>query len=84
MKRIIRFSSAAFGMVLLGGLAYYQSHPGMAVGDEDALVGTALAGSQMKDQAETSVAEETSDAECDPSANPEDPDFENCEKLSQK
>jgi len=84
MKRIIRFSSAALGMVLLGSLAYYQGHPGMAAGDEDALVGTALAEPQMKEQAETSIAEETADAECDPSANPEDPDFENCEKLSQK
>ena len=84
MKRTIRFSSAALGMVLLGSLAYYQGHPGMATGDEDALVGTALAEPQLKEQVETSIAEEANDAECDPLANPEDPDFKNCEKLTQK
>ncbi len=39
----MRFSSAAMGMVLLAGLAYYQGRMDQALGEEDKLVGTALA-----------------------------------------
>ncbi len=42
MNRVIRFSSAAVGMVLLGGLAYYQGHPDPTMGQEDILIGTAI------------------------------------------
>lgn len=42
MSRVIRFSSAALGMVLLGGLAYYQGHPDPTLGQEDILIGTAI------------------------------------------
>jgi len=42
MSRAIRFSSAALGMVLLGGLAYYQTHPDPTMGQEDILIGTAI------------------------------------------
>ena len=43
MNRPMRFSSAAMGMVLLAGLAYYQGRMDQALGEEDNLVGTALA-----------------------------------------
>ena len=43
MNRMIRFSSAAMGMVLLAGLAYYQGRMDQALGQEDKLVGTAFA-----------------------------------------
>ena len=42
MSRVIRFSSAAVGMVLLAGLAYYQTHPDPTMGQEDILIGTAI------------------------------------------
>jgi hypothetical protein len=44
MSRVIRFSSAAVGMVLLGGLAYYQGQPDPTLGQEDILIGTAIDG----------------------------------------
>jgi len=43
MNRAMRFSSAAMGMVLLAGLAYYQGRVDPTLGQEDALAGTALA-----------------------------------------
>lgn len=42
MNRVTRISSAAFGMLLLAGLAYYQSLPDPTRGEEGSLVGTAL------------------------------------------
>ena len=49
MKRFTKVSSAVFGMLLLGGLAYYQGRVDQAIGEEDKLVGTALAAtSDMK------------------------------------
>jgi hypothetical protein len=84
MNRIARFSSAAFGMVLLAGLAYYQGHPEMATGEEDSLVGTALAEPQVNEASEESAPDEAGRVECDPSKNPEDPDFKDCDKVSQK
>ena len=71
MNRIARFSGAAFGMVLLAGLAYYQGHPDIATGEEDSLMGTVL-------------PDDAVEVECDPSKNPEDPDFEDCQQVSQK
>jgi hypothetical protein len=43
MNRPMRFSSAAMGMVLLAGLAYYQGRMDQALGEDDKLVGTAFA-----------------------------------------
>jgi len=43
MNQIMRISSAAMGMALLVGLAYYQGRMDQALGEEDKLVGTALA-----------------------------------------
>jgi ribonuclease Z len=45
MNRFIKISSAAFAMVLLAGLAYYQGRIDQATGEEDMLVGSAIAAS---------------------------------------
>lgn len=42
MNRVTRFTSAAFGMLLLAGLAYYQGHGDLTAGEQGSLVGTAL------------------------------------------
>lgn len=42
MHRVTRISSAAFGMLLLAGLAYYQGNPDPTAGQSGALVGTAV------------------------------------------
>jgi len=42
MNRVSRISSAAFGMLLLLGLAYYQVLPDPTRGQDGALVGTAM------------------------------------------
>jgi hypothetical protein len=42
MNRMMRFSGAATGMVLLAGLAYYQGRVDVTRGEEDILAGTAL------------------------------------------
>jgi ribonuclease Z len=43
MNRTMKFSGAAFGMMLLAGLAYYQGRMDQALGEEDKLVGSAVA-----------------------------------------
>jgi len=45
MDRMMKISSAAFGMVLLAGLAYYQGRVDQALGEEDMMLGTAVAAS---------------------------------------
>lgn len=42
MNRVTRISSAAFGMLLLAGLAYYQGNGDPTAGQAGALVGTAV------------------------------------------
>ena len=42
MNRVTRLSSAAFGMLMLAGLAYYQGHEDPTSGAHGSLVGTAL------------------------------------------
>ena len=42
MTRTMRFSSAALGMVLLAGLAYYQGDGGLTTGQEAIMAGTAV------------------------------------------
>jgi len=41
----MRFSSAALGMVLLGGLAYYQGDGSLTTGQEAILTGTVISDS---------------------------------------
>jgi hypothetical protein len=42
MNRVTRFTSAAFGMLLLAGLAYYQGHEDPLTGEHGSLIGTAV------------------------------------------
>jgi hypothetical protein len=42
MSRVTRITSAAFGMLMLAGLAYYQGHEDLAAGEQGSLIGTAL------------------------------------------
>ena len=50
MTRTMRFSSAALGMVMLAGLAYYQGDGGLTAGQEAIMAGTAVAQSaEMRD-----------------------------------
>ena len=51
MTQIVRFSSAALGMVLLAGLAYYQGHPELDPGDVEMMSGTVLAESAAETSA---------------------------------
>ena len=69
MTRIARFSSAALGMVLLVGLAFYQGRGELAPGEENVLSGTALA-----------EAVETPGDECESKADPEGQGTEACEE----
>jgi hypothetical protein len=43
MNRVTRFTSAAFGMLMLAGLAYYQGHDDPLSGEQGSLTGTAVA-----------------------------------------
>jgi hypothetical protein len=85
MNRLTKFSSAAFGMVLLASLAYYQGNPELVTGDDASLVGTAVIGSpEVEENNEKLTAEEVAETDCDPLKDPEDPNFEDCKKVSQK
>ena len=42
MSPLLRYSSAAVGMVLLAGLAYYQGGMGPAAGEQEMLAGTVI------------------------------------------
>lgn len=42
MNRVTRFTSAAFGMLMLAGLAYYQGHDDPLSGEQGSLTGTAV------------------------------------------
>jgi hypothetical protein len=42
MNRVTRFTSAAFGMLMLAGLAYYQGHEDPLTGEHGSLIGTAV------------------------------------------
>ena len=52
MNRTMRFSSAAMGMVMLAGLAYYQGRMDQALGEEDKLVGAAVAATSANEPIE--------------------------------
>jgi len=64
---MVRFSSAALGMVMLAGLAFYQGRVEIPPGEEGILSGTALA-----EPAEIAVGE------CANQAEPEGGDMEAC------
>ena len=64
MNRAMRFSSAAMGMVLLAGLAYYQGNVDPALGKEDVLVGTVLAEPADIDVTKELATDEIRDSDC--------------------
>ena len=68
MNRAMRFSSAAMGMVLLAGLAYYQGSVDHTLGAEDALVGTALTESADINATKELVVDEMLDGNCESTA----------------
>ena len=67
MNRAMRFSSAAMGMVFLAGLAYYQGSVDHTLGEEDELVGTALA-----------EPADVNENECESTAGLDDPAADDC------
>lgn len=68
MNRVTRISSAAFGMLLLAGLAYYQTQPDPVGNQEGSLIGTAL-----KDPPKTAKNE------CEGNTGQKEPDADSCE-----
>ena len=64
MNRAMRFSSAAVGMVLLAGLAYYQGNADPTLGQEGALVGTALPEPADIDVTTELATDEIHDSDC--------------------
>ena len=67
MSRMVRFSSAALGMVLLAGLAFYQGRVEIPPGEEGILSGTALV-----------EPAETAGSDCDQPAESEGGDIKTC------
>lgn len=85
MNRLSKYTSAAFGMALLVGLAYYQGDPKLATGDPGSLVGTAvLDAGEAADSTVQPASDTGADVDCDFSDESEDPDFETCDKITQK
>jgi hypothetical protein len=67
MNRMMRFSSAAFGIILLAGLAFHQGRVELAPGEEDLMSGSALAESV-----------EIPDGDCESMADPNAQDADSC------
>jgi len=85
MNRLTKLTSAAFGMALLAGLAYYQGNPALTTAEESSLVGTAVNGlPDTETKAGSLAVDGAAKPDCDPSKTPDDPDFEDCDKISQK
>ena len=74
----MRFSSAAMGMVLLAGLAYYQGNVDHTLGGEDALVGTALTEPADIDVTNELVVDEMHDSNCEGTAGLDDQGVDDC------
>jgi hypothetical protein len=77
MNRIVRFSSAAMGMVLLAGLAYYQGGMESPVGERDMMTGTAISGQEHADRSEQSAQDSAKN--CGQESDPGQADRTNCE-----
>jgi hypothetical protein len=80
MNRAMRFSSAAMGMVLLAGLAYYQGSVVPTLGEEDALAGTALAERADIDVTKELAVDEVLESECESAAGMGDSGAGDCTK----
>ncbi len=78
MNRAMRFSSAAMGMVLLAGLAYYQGSVDPTLGEEDALAGTALAESADINATKELAMDEEHAGDCESTAGLDDPAADEC------
>lgn len=65
MTRILRFSSAALGMVLLAGLAYYQGGMDPTLGQEEILAGTVLAESSELQNVDCESSENLNEAQAE-------------------
>jgi hypothetical protein len=74
----MRFSSAAMGMVFLAGLAYYQGNVDHTLGEEDELVGTALAERADIDVTKELAVDEVHAGECESTAGLDDPAADEC------
>jgi len=83
MNRVMRFSSAAMGMVLLAGLAYYQGSVDPTLGKEDSLVGTALAQPADIDVTTELAMDEVHDSECESTADLDDASAGECTEQAQ-
>jgi len=79
----MRFSSAAMGMVLLAGLAYYQGNVDHTLGKEDALVGTALSEPADLDVTQELVVDEVDASECESTAELDDASAGDCPEQAQ-
>jgi hypothetical protein len=78
MNRAMRFSSAAMGMVFLAGLAYYQGGVDSTLGEEDELVGTALAEPADIDVTNELAVNVINDDDCESTADLADPAADDC------
>ena len=78
MNRVMRFSSAAVGMVLLAGLAYYQTHPDSALGQEGILTGTALPEQAEPQVPEEALSNDSPQPSCDETSNLDDQSASDC------
>ena len=78
MNRVIRFSSAAVGMVFLAGLAYYQDSVDPTLGQEDALSGTVLTEAAEIDASRDLVMDETLASDCESTAGLEGAGADEC------
>jgi len=76
MNRMIRISSAAVGMFLLAGLAYYQGDMDPGAGQQEILAGTAI--SETVDKTSSPEIAETQPPECDQANDPNHADHEAC------
>ena len=83
MNRVMRFSSAAMGMVLLAGLAYYQGNVDHTLGKEDALVGTALAKPADIDVTKDLAVDEVHASECESTDGQDDTGNDKCTEQEQ-
>lgn len=75
MNRVTRFSSAAFGMLMIAGLAYYQGHEDLTAGEQEVLIGTNVP--EASDQAGPERLEANTD-DCEAKSDPKEPGQDPC------
>jgi hypothetical protein len=78
MNRAMKFSSAAMGMAFLAGLAYYQGGADPTLGEEDALIGTALVEPTDIDVTKELAVDVMNDGDCESTAGLDDPTADEC------